>query len=99
MAPDEDPPPGLAIRRLIDGFQVSQAIHVAVVLGIPNLLAEGARPCDELAAATQSHGPTLYRLLRALAGIGILHEGDQRRFSLTPLGDALRTEVDGSIAG
>ena len=99
MAPDEDPPPGLAIRRLIDGFQVSQAIHVAVVLGIPDLLAEGARPCDELAAATQSHGPTLYRLLRALAGIGILHEGEQRCFSLTPLGNELRSEVDGSMAG
>lgn len=99
MAPDADPPPGLAIRRLIDGFQVSQAIHVAVVLGVPDLLAQGARPCDDLAAATQSHAPTLYRLLRALAGIGILHEGEQRRFSLTPLGDALRTEVDGSVAG
>lgn len=37
------PTPSAALRQLIDGYQVSQAIHVAVVLGIADLLAEGPR--------------------------------------------------------
>jgi hypothetical protein len=38
------------LRRLIDGYQVSQAIHVAATLGIADLLAGGARASGDLAA-------------------------------------------------
>ena len=41
----------------------------------------------------------LYRLLRALASLGVLHEADGRRFSLTPLGQPLRGDVPGSLRG
>jgi len=95
----EDPDPATTIRRLVDGYQVSQAIHVAVTLGIPDLLAGASRTSDDLAAATGSHPATLYRLLRALASVQILHESDGRRFELTPLGEKLRSDVPGSVAG
>ena len=42
---------------------------------------------------------TLYRLLRALASVGVLREEDGRRFSLTPLGEQLRTDHPRSIHG
>jgi O-methyltransferase/methyltransferase family protein len=86
------------LRRLVNGYQATQAIHVAVTLGIPDLLAEGARGSDELAGATESHAPTLYRLLRALASIGVLDEHGERRFALTPLGGGLRSDAEPSIA-
>jgi hypothetical protein len=86
------------IRRLVDGYQVSQAIHVAATLGIADALAEGARASDEIAQATGTHAPTLYRLLRALASVGVLRELDHQRFELTPLGEYLRSDVPGSIA-
>jgi O-methyltransferase/methyltransferase family protein len=86
------------LRRLVNGYQVTQAIHVAVTVGIPDLLAHGARGSDELAAATESHAPTLYRLLRALASVGILHEDDERRFTLTPLGQGFRSDAEPSLA-
>jgi hypothetical protein len=86
------------IRRLVDGYQVSQAIHVAATLGIADSLAEGARASDEVAQATGTHAPTLYRLLRALASVGVLRELDDQRFELTPLGEYLRSDVPGSIA-
>jgi hypothetical protein len=86
------------LRRLVNGYQVTQAIHVAVTLGIPDLLADGARGSDELAAATESHAPTLYRLLRALASVGVLHEHDERRFTLTPLGQGFRSDAEPSLA-
>ena len=90
MARLPDEAPSAALRRLINGYQVSQAIHVATVLDIPELLAEGPRTPDELAAATDSNGNALRRLLRALAAIGVFHEDAVDRFSLTPLGDGLQ---------
>ena len=87
------------LRRLGIGFQVSQAIHVAAMLGVGDLLADGPRTSEELAAASGAHEDSLYRLLRALATLGVLHEDPGRRFSLTPLGEPLRTDVEGSMAG
>ena len=37
--------------RLVNGYYVSQAIHVAASLGIADLLADGARTSDDLAEA------------------------------------------------
>lgn len=94
-----DPDPATAIRRLVEGYQVSQAIHVAATLGIADLLADASRTSDELAEFTGTHPPTLYRLLRALASADVLRELDGRRFELTPLGERLRSDVPDSIAG
>jgi hypothetical protein len=85
--------------RLIGGFQVSQAIHAAVDLGIPDLLADDERTADELATSTGADASTLYRLLRALASVGVLHEASGRRFSLTTLGTPLQSGVPGSLRG
>src|SRR5262245_62781793 len=85
----------IEIHRLINGFHVSQAIHVAATLGIADKLAQGARANDELALATGTHAPSLYRLLRALASMGVLRDLDDQRFELTPLGESLRSDVTG----
>jgi hypothetical protein len=86
------------LLRLINGYQVSQAIHVAATLGIADQLAEGARSAGQLAAATNTHEPSLYRLLRALAAVGVLREDPDRRFTLTPLGEGLRHDAADSPA-
>src|SRR5215211_5063929 len=92
-------PPSLALRRLVNGYQVTQAIHVAAVLGIADLLADGPRSSDDLAAATGSHPGTLYRLLRALAGVGVFREEADRSFALTELGACLRLDAPEPVAG
>jgi hypothetical protein len=84
---------------MINGYQVSQAIYVAASLGIADLVKDGSRTSDELAAATETDPPTLYRLLRALAAVGVLHEEDGRRFSLAPVGEPLRSDHPQSIRG
>ena len=91
--------PATAVRRLVEGFQVSQALHVAATMGIADLLVGGSRTSDELAAATRTHPPTLYRLLRALASVDVLRELDGFRFELTPLGECLRSDVPNSVQG
>jgi O-methyltransferase domain/Dimerisation domain len=96
---DQDHRPVAELRRLANGYQVSQAIHVAATLGIADLLADGPRSSDELAAATDSDSDALYRVLRALASVGVFHEGEERRFALTELGDGLRSDAADGIAG
>ena len=87
------------LLRLVDGFRVTQTIYAGVELGIPDLLADGERTADDLADASGADPATLYRLLRALASLGIVHEGDERMFSLTDLGRPLRSDVPGSLRG
>jgi hypothetical protein len=58
-----DETPVEAMQRLIAGSHVSQAISVAATLGLADLLADGRRASDELAAATDTHAPSLYRVL------------------------------------
>jgi hypothetical protein len=87
------------VRGLINGHWVTQAIHVLVRLGIPDHLAAGPRSSTELAATTKTHEQSLYRLLRALAAIRLLNELPDRRFELTELGETLRSDVSGTLAG
>jgi hypothetical protein len=76
--------------QMFSSYWVSQAIYVAAKLGIADLLAERRMSNEELAAATGTHTAALYRLLRALASIGIFVEGDDAKFALTPLSTPLQ---------
>jgi O-methyltransferase domain/Dimerisation domain len=91
--------PRQALFRLVSGYQLSQALHVAARLDVADQLAGGSRSIDELAAETGAHPDALYRLLRALAAARVLHELDDRRFELTELGQGLRTDVPESVHG
>ncbi|MDQ6601971.1 MAG: acetylserotonin O-methyltransferase [Chloroflexota bacterium] len=91
--------PSVALRRLVDGYQISQAIYVAATLGIADLLTDGPRTSDALAAATDADPGTLYRLLRALASVNVLREEEGHHFSLTPLGDCLRSDAPEPVRG
>jgi hypothetical protein len=90
----EDETPTVALRRLANGYQVTQAIHVAATLGIADRLRDGARDSDALARETGTHAPSLHRVLRALASVGVLHEGADGRFALTAIGECLRSDAD-----
>ncbi|HEY4412594.1 MAG TPA: methyltransferase, partial [Gaiellaceae bacterium] len=86
------------LKRLINAHQLSQAICVAAELGIADLLAVGARTSGDLADATETNEDTLYRLLRALASVGVLREEDGRLFALAELGEPLRSDAPDSVA-
>jgi hypothetical protein len=80
------------LARLLSGYWYTQTIYVAAKLGIAELLTAGPRPVEDLAQATGTNCRALYRLLRALASIGIFAE-EQGNVALTPLAECLR---DGS---
>jgi len=83
--------------KLIDGFKVSQALHAAAVLGVADRIAEGVRGSDAIADAARADRASTYRLLRALAAQGVLREEEGRAFSLTPLGECLRSDAEVSL--
>ena len=91
------PEAAVKVRRILSGVRLSQAVSVAASLGIADALADGPRSADDIASAVGGDAPTTYRLLRTLAAGGILHESDERTFSLTDLGVALRSDVAGSV--
>jgi len=91
-----EPTPGMRLDQMICGYWTSQAIYVAAKLGIADLLKDGPRTAHDLAAQTATHEKSLYRLLRALASLGIFAEDDNRRFALTPDAESLRRDVPGS---
>ena len=76
------------LNRLVSGYWYTQTIYVAAKLGIAELLKDGPRSAEELASVTGTNPRALYRLLRALASIGIFAE-DHGRFLLTPLAECL----------
>ena len=85
------------LLRLTGAAWVAQAVSVAARLHLADHLAGGARTVDDLATATATHAPSLRRLLRALAGVGLFAEDEEGRFGLTPLGAALRSDITGSV--
>ena len=90
------PTPQDQLTRMITGYWVSQMVYVAAKLGLADLLAGGPRTADELAQATGTHSRSLYRLLRALASVGVFTGNQDRRFAQTPLSECLRRDVPGS---
>ncbi|ARV57855.1 methyltransferase [Nostocales cyanobacterium HT-58-2] len=89
--------PHLAMRQMIYGTRITQSIYAAAKLGIADLLKDGSKSCDELANAVGVKSKPLYRLLRALASVGVFAEEEQRHFTLTPLATYLVSDIPGSL--
>ncbi len=97
MKPNELPPPA-QLMKFIVGRWISKPIYVAAELGLADMLAEGPKSIEELARTSQSHAPSLYRMMRALASVGIFFETEAKRFELSPMAEYLKTGSMRSIA-
>lgn len=97
MKPNELPPPAQLMKYIV-GRWISKPIYVAAELGIADMLTEGPKSIEELAQASQSHAPFLYRMMRALASVGIFSETEVKQFELTPMAEYLKTGAMRSIA-
>jgi len=97
MKPNELPPPA-QLMKFIVGKWISKPIYVAAELGIADMLTEGPKSIEELAQASKSHTPSLYRMMRALASVGIFFEKEGKRFELTPMAEYLKAGAMRPIA-
>jgi precorrin-6B methylase 2 len=87
------------LSRLMDGYLTTQLVYVAAELGIADLIADRRISGQDAAAALGVHAEPLTRVLRGLAAGGLLDEDGQGLFSLTPVGDGLRTDAAASLHG
>ncbi|WP_199434071.1 methyltransferase [Qaidamihabitans albus] len=99
---EQNPPADVAAMNQlvrIGDYVTPIALRVVVELRVPDALAGGPRTADDLAAEVGAHGPSLYRVLRALTASGVLHEDRGHRFALTPVSDLLREAHPYSMRG
>jgi hypothetical protein len=93
---NQGPPPHAQLVQMAMAHWVSHIVYVAAKLSLADHLAQGPKSAEALAGLTGTHSPSLYRLMRTLASLGILTEDATHRFALTTLGAALKTGAPGS---
>ena len=82
----------IVLREMLEGSRIARAIQVAAIFGIADLLKDGPKHVAELASSTQTHEDSLYRLLRALASVGVFQEKESHCFAQTPLSALLQSD-------
>ena len=86
----------LSLREMINGARYTQLVYVAAKLGIADLLKDEPRSPDNLAESIGANRRNLYRVLRALASLGIFAENQDGMFELTAKAEPLRSGVPDS---
>jgi hypothetical protein len=86
-----------ALAQMTNGYWVTQVIYVAARLGIADLLSDRPRAIDVLAKSTGTHEPSLYRLMRALTGLGVFKQAENGEYENTALGCCLVTGSPGGL--
>ncbi|MBV9581683.1 MAG: methyltransferase [Chloroflexi bacterium] len=89
--------PQVAVFQMLNGARVAQVVYVAAKLGIADFLRDGPKTAAQLAQLTGSDAPSLYRLLRGLASLGIFAEEAGQSFQLTPRAELLRSDRADSL--
>src|SRR5437660_9602777 len=87
------------VLDLIFGRWRSQILYAGVKLGVFDALVSGPASAVRVASALQVAAGMLYRLMRALGSLELLHEEQQQRFSLTPMGECLRRDHPQTLRG
>lgn len=90
-------PPDAILSQMIWGGLMQQSICVAARLSIADFLAEKPQTAGVLAAQTETHESSLYRVLRLLASAGVFAENASGKFELTPIGELLRKDAPNSM--
>jgi hypothetical protein len=77
-------------------FAPSCVLCAAARLGVADALGDAERSASEVATACSADPSSMYRLLRAMAALGLLNETSPQHFRLTELGRPLRKDVPDS---
>lgn len=89
--------PQETMLNLIGGFWIARSLYLAAKLGIADAFQGEPKTIAQLARYTNCDPRSLYRLMRALASVGVFTELADQYFALTPLGATLQSDVPGSM--
>jgi hypothetical protein len=79
------------ILMLACGYWAPRCLHVVAELGVADRIGEDPRTIEELATEVGAHAPSLSRLLRAVASLGVFEEVDGR-YRHSPASRLLRSD-------
>lgn len=82
---------------LLNGLWVTRAIGAFAKLGVADAMSDAFIPAEQIAAQTGLLAPRLSRLLRALATVHLVKEGEADHFALTPMGALVREDSPQSL--
>lgn len=91
------PSPAWQMRLLATGYHIPRCLHVVAELDIATRLADHARLANDIALEAGVDGPTLHRVMRALASVDVFQEIEGGQFINTPLSETLRSDRSGSL--
>jgi O-methyltransferase domain/Dimerisation domain len=84
---------------IIYGRWKSQILYSGVKLGIFDLVSSVPLSAEKITRELALDPALSYRLLRALGSIGLLKEDRERRFSITPMGEFVRSNSPHTLKG
>ena len=97
QGPADDRAPSIADRAtlfgVLTGGWTAQCLYALARLGVPDLLADGPRPADEIAGATGTDRRAVRRVLNAVTAAGLFRETAPGTFALTPVTRLLCTDA------
>jgi hypothetical protein len=88
--------PGATLMQLLFGKQITYSIAAVARLGVADHMSALPVSIELLAEKTDAHTPSLYRVMRMLASVGVFRQ-TERQFALTPVGELLRTDQKNSV--
>jgi SAM-dependent methyltransferase len=81
---------------LVGGLVLARALSTAALLKLADCLIEGPKSVAELAEETETHAPSLFRLMRFLSYYGVFEAKALDVYTLTPLSQLLRSDIPDS---
>lgn len=84
------------LQEMATAYGPSCVLSAAARLGIADALGDAERSASDVAASCNADAPSMYRLLRAMAALGLLNQTSPQHFRLTALGNPLRCDVPDS---
>jgi O-methyltransferase domain/Dimerisation domain len=93
----EDRTLGQSMIRMFMGYIPTRVIYAAAKLGIADHIGNDGASAQELAQELNVDAAALYRVMRVLAGLGVLHQDDNDRFFVTQFGVTLRKDSPQSV--
>ena len=95
--PAVSPAPAMDLVEMATSYARSRIVWAAARLGVADALEGGAQTVEALALRCGADPAALYRLMRALASIGIVTESTPGSFSLMPFGESLCKDAPNSV--
>ena len=83
--------------ELFNSYIPTRVVYVAAKLGLMDDIGNEGAVAQALAAKLNLDCDALYRVMRVLAGLGVLHQAEDDRFFVTAFGDTLRKDSPQSV--